>query len=156
MDKPSSLKNKMVTVFRQYGREGLTTRLFENMSQWRKDIIEKRIVLADGEVPVLGSAESPIRWLLLTTDRLVWRLGDRTLAVPLREIRGADVDTQTVEAMEGPKEQWRHLQVVTTADQRQSVEVEEGPPFFGLWHVLTFLGRIHNGLRKGSAEKKPG
>ena len=78
MTDAEKLKTTLSSIFRRKGANGSYTRLFEDLEPVQKEALLKEAPLQEGELPVIGSVESQDTWLIITTERLVWRLKGQT------------------------------------------------------------------------------
>jgi hypothetical protein len=140
MTEPEKLKNTLSTIFKRKGRDGRFTRLFENLESVQKDVLLKEVQLNEGELPVIGSAESQEKWLLVTTSRIVWRLGGKAKTLPVEAVRDVVADFQKLVATGRKKDQMKELQILATSGEQYTVEVEERAPLMGVWNALKNLG----------------
>lgn len=140
MSEAEKLKDTMAAIFRRKGHDGRYTRLFDNLEPGQRETLLAEAPLHEGELPVVGSAESHDKWLLLTTERLVWRWGERTRTLPVRDVWSVKADFPKMVATGVRKDKLRELQIETAGHEQCVVEVEEGPPLMGVWNVLMNLG----------------
>jgi hypothetical protein len=140
MTEHEKLKSTLSAIFKRKGRDGRYTRLFENLDSQQREALLKQVPLTETELPVIGSAEAEDKWLLLTTARIVWRSGDKTETLDVKEIRDAVADLRKLVATGRRKDKMRELQVLTTNGEQRFVELEEGAPLMGVWNVLKNLG----------------
>lgn len=134
------LKTILSAIFKRKGRDGCYTRLFENLEPSQKSDLLKAVSLEEGELPVIGSVEGPTEWLIITTEKIVWRLGGETQTLTVRDVWDATADFRKSVATARRKEVMRELQVETVSHERHTIEVEEGAPLMGVWNVLKNLG----------------
>jgi hypothetical protein len=145
MTEQQSLKGILSATFKRKGGDGHYTRLFDNLDPFQKEILLRQANLSDTELPIIGSAEAEDKWLLLTTDRLMWRSGDEFTALDVADIDDAVADFQKLMTTGSHKEQMRELQILTMNGEQRIIEVEEGAPLIGVWHVLKNLGVRNRG-----------
>src|SRR6266566_7983350 len=92
MTEHEELKSTLSAIYKRKGCDGRYMRLFENLDSPQKEALLKQVHLAEMELPVIGSAQREDKWLLLTTDRIVWRSGDETESLNVKDIRDAVAD----------------------------------------------------------------
>jgi hypothetical protein len=140
MTESEKLKNTLSAIFERKGCDGRYTRLFDNLESAQKDALLKEVQLSEGELPVIGSAESQEKWLLVTTGRIVWRLGGKAQTLPVEAVRDVVADFQKLVVTGRKKDQMKELQILATSGEQYTVEVEEGAPLMGVWNALKNLG----------------
>lgn len=140
MTEHEKLKSTLSAVFKRKGCDGRYTRLFENLDSPQKEALLKQVHLAETELPVIGSAEREDQWLLLTTARIIWRSGDKTESLNVKDIRDTVADLRKLVATGRRKDKMRELQVLTMNGEQRIIELEEGAPLMGVWNVLKNLG----------------
>jgi hypothetical protein len=134
------LKSTLTAIFKRKGQNGHYTRLFENLDPPQRESLLKEVSLHAGELPVVGSAESPDIWLIVTTDRIVWRLKGKTQTLSVNDVWHVKADFPKMLVAGVRKHQLRELQIETVAHEQRTIEVEEGAPLMGVWNVLMNLG----------------
>jgi hypothetical protein len=139
MTDTEKLKSTLSAIFKRKGGNGRYTRLFENLEPSQKDALVNELPLRGGELPVIGSVESRDKWLLITTERIVWRLEGETHTLAVRDIQHVAADLRKLVATGRRKEHMRELQLKTMSDELLTVEVEEGAPLMGVWNALLNL-----------------
>jgi hypothetical protein len=147
MKESESLKATLSAVFKRKGRNGLYTRLFEDLEPVQQDVLLKNVQLNEGELPVIGSVESQDKWLMITTKRIVWSQAGKTQALTVQDIRDAVADLHALKTNGRTKLQMRELQIQTMSHAQHTIEVEEGAPLSGVWNALKNLGARNR--RKG-------
>jgi hypothetical protein len=140
MTEAEKLKSTLTAIFKRKGQDGRYTRLFENLEPSQRESLLKEISLHVGELPVIGSAESHDTWLIVTTDRIVWRLKGKTQTLSVDDVWHVKADLPKMVATGVRKHQLRELQVETVAHEQRTIEVEEGAPLMGVWNALMNLG----------------
>ena len=101
MNEAEKLKSTLSSIFSRKGRDGHYTRLFENLESPQKDALLSKVQLNEGELPVIGSAESADKWLIITTERIVWRLGGKEQSLSARDVLDAVADLRKLVATGG-------------------------------------------------------
>ncbi|MGH9966428.1 MAG: hypothetical protein ACREBG_01145 [Pyrinomonadaceae bacterium] len=130
----------LTSIFRRKGRAGRHTRLFEDLEPLQKSTLQDAVKLDDNELPVIGSVESRHKWLVLTTERVVWHFEGKTQTLSVWDIRDVEVDLQALASKGIHKDQMRELQINTMGGEQFTIEVEEGAPLIGVWNALKNLG----------------
>lgn len=148
MNESKSLKAKLSSIFTRKGSGGQYTRLFQDLELFQQKLLLKNIQLNEGELPVIGSAESQDKWLIITTERIVWCRGGKTQALSVLDIRDAVADLDALQTIGRPKLQIRELQIETISHEQYTIEVEEGSPLSGVWNVLKNLGARNRRMKK--------
>ena len=155
MNESESLKTTLSSVFRRKGHNGQYTRLFEDLESFHRNALLENVQLNRGELPVIGGVASQDRWLMITTERVVWRVGDKTHAVSVTDIRDAVADFHGLQASGCTKLQMRELRIETMTHEQHVIEVEEGGPLSGVWNALKNLG-ARNRQTKVAPSRRPG
>ncbi len=140
MTESEKLKSTLSAVFERKGRDGRYTRLFENLEPSQQDILLKEVSLREGELPVIGSAESQDNWLIVTTERIVWHLKGKTRTLSVHDVRHVKADFTKMVVTGVRKDQLHELQIETVGHEQCTIEVEEGAPLMGVWNALMNLG----------------
>jgi hypothetical protein len=153
MTESEKLKSTLSCIFRRKGRDGRYTRLFDNLEPSQKSALLKEVSLHDGELPVIGSSESAEQWMIITTERIVWRLKGRTQSVSVHDVWHVTIDGLKMMATGVRKHELRELQIETAGHEQRTIEVEEGPPLFGVWNALLNLGARTRRTKKGGRKR---
>jgi hypothetical protein len=149
-----SRKNVMASIFRRKGRDGIYTRLFDNLDPVQHSTLLDQIQLNETEVPVIGSVEGPGNWLVLTTERLVWSIDGKREEVAANIICDATADFRQLQRSKRSKLEMRQLQILTMTGVEYSIELEPGAPLIGVWHVLKNLGTRNRNALKAAALRR--
>jgi hypothetical protein len=139
LSEAESLKIVLTSIFRRKGRPGRHTRLFEDLESFQKSTLQESVQFDDNELPVIGSVESPQKWLVLTTKRIVWHLKGKTQTLLVSDIRDVEADLKALAAKGLNKNEMRELQIKTMGGEQFTIEVEEGGPLSGVWNALKNL-----------------
>lgn len=95
----------------------------------------------DGEAPLLASYRSSDSWVLLTTERLVWRSNETVASLTWAEIGDATIPDSLFESMNPlAKKENATLKLITSDGTDIELELEPGRPFAGFWNVLKTVG----------------
>ena len=140
MNEAEKLKSTLSSIFRRKGANGQFTRLFEDLEPLQKEALLKKTPLHAGELPIIGSAESQETWLIVTTDRIVWRLKGKTQTLSVRDVRHVKADLHKMVARGINMQRLRELQIETIGNAECTIEAEEGAPLIGVWNALKNLG----------------
>jgi hypothetical protein len=140
MTEAEQLKSTLSAIFRRKGRDGRYTRLFENLEPHQREALLAEVSLHDEELPVIGSSESHDKWLLVTTERIVWRLDSNTRTLSVRDVRHVKADLHKMVARGITMQRLRELQIETMSGGECVIEAEEGAPLMGVWNALKNLG----------------
>lgn len=140
IDETIKLKRRLVSVFKRKGRDGLHTRLFENLDSWQRDFLSASASLEEGELPVIGGVESPENWFLITTQKVVWKQKGQMRSIPVAQISQGSMDFNSLLLTGRTKLETQELQIETLDDERYSIEIEQGSPLIGVWNALKYLG----------------
>jgi hypothetical protein len=106
----------------------------------QKAALLKEVPLNSGELPIIGSVESQDNWLIVTTERIVWRLDGKTQTLPVQDVWNVKADFPKMTATGVRKHHLRELQIETVSHEQCTIEVEEGTPLMGVWNALMNLG----------------
>jgi len=123
-------------IFRTRGGDGRFTRLFENLDQSQRDLLRAVASIRDGELPVIGSIDTPEQWLLITTQRVIWQSDGLIRELPATQIRHVNPGVFSSRW----KTQMQTLQIETTSHKTHTISAELGAPLFGVWNVLLNFG----------------
>lgn len=145
MADPEFLKDRLSWIFRRRGGSGQMTRLFDELEDTQKDALVKAVELGAEELPVLASLVGKDRWLVLTTQRIVWCLDGEDHQLQLSDIADAFVDFHAMVRDGVRKSDVRELEIVTRVGDRHTIGVESGGPLFGVWNVLKNVARRGTG-----------
>jgi hypothetical protein len=155
MTKAEKLKSTLSAIFRRKGHDGRYTREFEHLEPFQRDALLGKVTLRDGELPVFGSVENVHTWLIVSTQRIVWRRNGTTQTLAIADVRTAKADFSKMVADGIKKDQLRELQVETMDHKDRTIEVEEGGPLIGMWNVLMNLGTRNRRASQISTKGKP-
>jgi len=148
------LKHTWESIFRRKGGNGVYTRLFDDMSREQQDALLGAVRLQETEVPVIGSFRGPDRWLILTSQRLVWSARGQRFELDVQTIRDATADLRHL-ANSQSKLEMESLQVATLSGAEYAIELESGPPLSGTWNVLKNLGVRNRNANERSSVSSP-
>jgi hypothetical protein len=140
MTEAEKLKSTLTSIFKRKGQDGRYTRLFENLGPPEREALLKEVSLHAGELPVIGSTESQDTWLIVTTDRIVWRLKGKTQTLSVEDVWHVKADFPKMVDTGVRKHQLRELQIETVDHEQRTIEIEEGAPLMGVWNALMNLG----------------
>ena len=140
MTDADKLKSTWSSIFRRKGANGRYTRLFQDLDASQRALMMNQVQLNADELPVIGSAESSETWLVLTTQRIVWRLKGQNHTLSIHDVWHVKADLPKMVATGTRKNQLRELQIETLNHDFYPIEVEEGAPLFGVWNALLNLG----------------
>jgi hypothetical protein len=140
MSEAAELKSTLTSIFKRKGRDGHYTRLFDNLDSTQRNALLSKVELGQTEVPVIGSVENEENWLIITTERLVWRRAGKEQTLRVQEIQDVVADFQKLLVTGQKKDEMRELEVVCSNGNRQTLEVEAGAPLIGVWNALKNLG----------------
>lgn len=141
MSEAEKLKKRISHIFLKKGGEGRYTKLFENFSLYEKELLLNDISLKEDELPVILGFEMPAEWLLLTTERIIWRRKGEIKEVQNSQIKESNVD---FDKMLSERKIGFHkideLVITKTNNQKIIIHPEIGSPLVGIWNVLIHLG----------------
>jgi len=129
---PQHTKATWSSVFKHKGASGKHTKLFEEFDAVAQKAITERAHLGGDELPVVASTPTEQSWFLLTTKRLLLFTGKVNEAVETCSI----AEVLPAEFGQVKKEEMSWLTFTTSEGRKLQVQVEAGPPFFGVWNVL--------------------
>lgn len=133
-------EQSICSIFRRKGGEGRLTMLYENLPDFERRALERKVALSVGEIPTLACFESDGCWCLLTNHRFVWQDMGRYHEVGIMQLRRVTHDMHiSVQRGQLDRSLWRDLNIETTDGRRLTIQVEPGKPFLGLWSVLHWL-----------------
>src|SRR5437868_13019877 len=139
MNEPEKLKDTLTSIFRRKGASGRYTRVFDELGPGEQEFLLRRVHLSSDELPVVGSAESPGTWFLITTERVAWHFSRQDKMLPVQDIWHAKADLPKMVASSTKKNELRELQIQTRDHENVSIEIEQGAPLAGVWNVLLNL-----------------
>ncbi len=134
------LKHTLSSVFQRKGSNGHYTRLFDSLDSSQRDILLTSAAFRCGELPIMANVRDRRDWLVLTTERLVWCVGDETHELAINDIRDAVADFKVLQRTNQTKLQMHQLQISTMSNQEFTINLEPGAPLSGVWSVLKNLG----------------
>lgn len=152
MTEAEKLKSTLTAIFKRKGQDGGYTRLFENLETSQREALLKEVPLHTGELPVIGSVESQQTWLIVTTDRIVWRLKGKTQTLSVGDVWHVKADFPKMVATGVRKHQLRELQIETATHEQRTIEVEEGAPLMGVWNALMNLGARNRQMKNAGGQ----
>lgn len=131
MTKESRSKS-LKSIFERKGGIGRYTLIFNQMQGMQQQVILQKVSLTHQEVPVIGSFRSANDWLLITTDRVIWCEREDLKSIPSSAI----LSVSPSQFGEVNKQKMCRLLIRTLDFGDVTLDIEEGPPFFGIWNVL--------------------
>lgn len=138
MNEGEKLKKRMAHIFVKKGGEGEYTKLFENVSFYNKELLLNDFLLRETELPVILGFEIPAEWILLTTERIIWRYKGQISSVENSQIESVEnyIELQRrVIFLKRPDE----IEITTKSKEKIIIHTEKGFPLYGIWNVLTYL-----------------
>jgi hypothetical protein len=136
---PSFRAERLVWRFRKSGADGEVTKPFEGFAMSVRGALLQQFTLGPAEVPAVACVHSNDRWVLLTTERLVWADGGAVTSVPVAQLSDVTIDSNDL-LSEG-KLGLSRLRVVTPEGRSYKIEIEKGQPFWGFWNMLKAAAR---------------
>ena len=134
---PKDRKDIWTSIFLRKGKNGAYTRLFNSLEPSQQHMLLDVVGLRDTELAVIGSVQNPEKWLVVTTERVVWSIGGNRNVVAVGEISHIKADIPSPEA----KKNLHELQIVTMTGKTYLIELEPGAPLMGVWNVLVNMAR---------------
>ncbi|NTX60340.1 hypothetical protein HUA74_06680 [Myxococcus sp. CA051A] len=131
---------RLLRIFERGGGPGARTRPFEDFPPEVQGPLLEQARLREGELPVLACVLTEAQWVLLTTSRVVIRRPEGVQEVDWGELKdatteGLHVDSVLASGARG-KLALSRLMLVRHEGEAIELELEAGPPFFGLWNAL--------------------
>jgi hypothetical protein len=132
-----SVRDTLTAIFKRRGGNGRRTAPFDELPEQERLEIAHGVLLPPSELGVLASIANPAQWVLVTTERLVWREHERFTELPLSRLREVTVDLEA-ERRAGvtSKDRFTRLRLMTAAGESFTISLEPGGCFFGIWNVL--------------------
>ena len=144
-----NLKDTWTSIFRRKGKDGVYTRLFDNLDVSQRVILLTALKLNKSELPVIASVQNSNNWLILTTERLAWSIKGRREELETGTIRDATADLRKLQRSKDSKLEMQQLRLVTLECREYLIDLEPGEPLSGVWNVLKNLGaRNRNSINR--------
>jgi hypothetical protein len=137
----------MTALFRRKGANGHYCGLYEDLTTAQRNLLERKLRLAETELPVIASAKDDNSWFLLTSMRLAWESSGSAGFIPIEEICDAAVDLQGIAHTGKTKLQIDQIEIISSAGGEYKIEVEPGAPFLGVLHIFKNIAHRNNALR---------
>lgn len=132
--------DRLLRIFERNGHEGPQTRPFYKLPEMAQKCMLDAVNLASAELPVLASFRSDAQWILITSERVIFVADGVERSLLWSEIDDVTIDPDFMRSA-GGKTALRYL-IIVCGGERVLVEIEPGPPFFGLWNVLKAVSRL--------------
>ena len=123
-----------VILFRRSGETTDATGPFDLLPESLRGLLARDAHLDANEMPVVASVLSDGVWLLITTDRVVFKSEEGVISLSLSEVR--DVYSASLENANDKRED---VLVLVTDSTKYDVRVEPGRALSGIWNVLRRL-----------------
>jgi hypothetical protein len=107
---------------------------FESLPDSSKAFLTRASELNGDEVPIVASIVSDSRWLLATSDRVVFRNDEGVISISLGQLR--NVHSASLDDAHDNRDD---VLVLVTDTAQHDVHVEPGRPMSGIWNVLRRL-----------------
>ena len=127
------------TCERLFERSGGSTRLsglFDELSPNVRRAICEALDLEPEELPILASVPTPQRWVVVTTDRVVYRSNGDPICILLHDLQDAHSSL-----LDDANRSRDNILVLLANGKRHEATVEAGYPLSGIWNVLRYLQR---------------
>jgi hypothetical protein len=135
-------KDRILWRFAKSGGNGLFTRPFSDAQPNVVAEIHNQVAMMAGESPILLSYREESQWVLLTSERFLWRKHDSKKELAHRQIADATISPAILKKA-GSELSIEDLDILTVAGEKHSVTIEAGPPLFGFWNALKMIASLH-------------
>jgi hypothetical protein len=126
----------MLSVFRRRGGPGRFTKPFEELDEANRKNILSRIELKDGEEPAVASVPCADTWVLITTSGTYWCLHGTFGSLPHADLDRANADPPASLGVSSTKLEISRVRLESKSGRSYEIELEPGPPFFGMLSLL--------------------
>lgn len=123
-------------LYRRTGGDTARSGVYGDLGGHIRAAIEASLVFASAELPIAASFVDECHWLVVTTDRVMFRAGGEVTALSLSHVQ--EVHSR---ALEDGNDELPDVIVVVSDGRRYEVRVEPGHPLSGMWNVLRRLIR---------------
>jgi len=134
--------DRVLRMFSKSGGSGEYTKPFSEFSSSIRDELVLKIEIGDAETPILASYRDSFSWVVLTSDRLVWRSGDQQEVLMWEQIKDATIPMSALAAFKSTAKLENAVIEVTTDSGKVEILVESGRPFSGFWNVLKMVPQL--------------
>jgi hypothetical protein len=133
---PHFIAGRLVWRFTKSGGEGIHCKPFIAFPDQVQEAVRVQGALHAHEIPAVLCYFSNEKWVLLTTERLLWR-SEAAVAtsVELVHVKDEMVEPHAM-AQARNKLAWSVLTIVEDSGARHHIELESGKPFFGFLNAL--------------------
>jgi hypothetical protein len=123
---------------------GQHTRPFDKLPGDLRSRIADAAGLVPEEQPLAACYFGEGAWTLLTTQRIIWQQAERQSSLAWEEL----VDVRLLQRPARPRTTQHPsaicaMEVVTRDGHAYGLELEDGPPFFGIWTTVKLIINAH-------------
>ncbi len=138
------------SVFERKGGPGAHTRLWGDFPPATRQQSLERAGLYPGEIPVLAGLPPGGSGFILTSHRVIFFAGSRTVVVATGDVlRAEPAELHGNRGWRRLSPDWDTFQFTLRDGSEHFVKVEPGPPFIGVWNVLRNLMARNRRSEKG-------
>jgi hypothetical protein len=133
-------KSTLKALLERRGAWGVITRPFEEFDDEIRESLTSQAGLIEEEQPVIVCFRDKENWVLISDARLIWSESASHHSVAVSDIVKVTADLAG-DAQSGArtKNDLHHLVIRTSNGETHRVNLEPGPPFFGVWNVVMFM-----------------
>lgn len=134
--------DRVLRMFNKSGGNGEYTKLFSEFTDLVQDELSSKLGIGDAETAILVSYRDSDTWVVLTSERLVWRDGDVQNSLLWEQIKNATIPMSALAALKSSAKLENAVLEVTTDSGKVEILVEAGKPFSGFWNVLKMVPQL--------------
>ena len=131
--------SRVLKMFDKCGGSGEYTKPFLEFTDFVQSELSSQVKIEENEIPILASFRHSDSWVVLTSDRLVWREGQTQNVLAWGEIRNATIPESALASVKSTANLSNALLVVSTNSGTVEILMEGGKPFLGFWNVLKMV-----------------
>lgn len=136
----SANSNVIAAIFRRRMGNARNTRLFHDLPEWEQKLLVENARLAPDESPVIAYLGGATNWCLVTDRGLAWLNNEGVHYTNIFEVNRFTHDMgAALQRGQLDKRHFHELTIETKTGETAVVELEPGPPFYGVWRALDWM-----------------
>lgn len=134
--------DRVLRMFEKSGGNGEYTKPFSELTESIQEYLSSKLGIGEAETPILASYRDEYRWVVLTSERLVWHDGEIQKSLMWAQIKNATIPMSALAALKSSAKTENPVLEVTTDSGKVEILVEAGKPFSGFWNVLKMVPQL--------------
>jgi hypothetical protein len=134
--------DRVLSMFSKSGGNGDYTKPFSELAESTQAQLMTMLESDEGETAILASYRNSDSWVVLTSERLVWRDGETQMSLGWERIKNATIPMSALAGLKSKAKTENAILEVATDSGKVEVLVEAGKPFSGFWNVLKMVAQL--------------